>query len=177
MTAVKENNIIDPVLELHRAALGRYYDAYRNHIYRVYNLSLAKLKENGDENLLSVAAVFHDLGIWTSKTFDYIPPSVKLAEEYCSTQNKTEEFTREVVLVIEMHHKLTAINQSLTAEIFRRADLADLTLGLIIKDNDRIFLRHLRKEFPNRGFHLFLTVLFFRNLITHPLSPLPMYRW
>jgi hypothetical protein len=32
-----------------------------------------------DLEKIAVAAVFHDLGIWTNKTFDYIAPSVALA--------------------------------------------------------------------------------------------------
>ena len=33
---------------------------------------------------IAVAAVFHDLGIWTNHTFDYIAPSVALAREHLS---------------------------------------------------------------------------------------------
>jgi HD superfamily phosphodiesterase len=33
----------------------------------------------GDLEKIAAAAVFHDLGIWTDRTFDYIAPSIALA--------------------------------------------------------------------------------------------------
>jgi hypothetical protein len=35
---------------------------------------------------IAIAGVFHDLGIWTNKTFDYIAPSVVLAREYLAAR-------------------------------------------------------------------------------------------
>jgi HD superfamily phosphodiesterase len=68
---------IDQVLDDHASVLGHDRIAYRNHVYRVVNLCLAV---DGDTPVglekLAVAAVFHDLGIWTDHTFDYIAPSL-----------------------------------------------------------------------------------------------------
>jgi len=42
-------------------------------VYLVVNLCLAILGDSRVElEKIAVAAVFHDLGIWTNKTFDYI---------------------------------------------------------------------------------------------------------
>ena len=70
---------VSTVLENQASALGHDFVAYRNHVYRVVNLCLA-IAGGGDQvelEKIAVAAVFHDLGIWTNHTFDYIAPSVK----------------------------------------------------------------------------------------------------
>ena len=42
-----------------------------------------------DIEKIAVAAAFHDLGIWTNKTFDYIPPSIA----HCSRRGRMRGFT------------------------------------------------------------------------------------
>ncbi len=77
---------VSAVLGNHVSALGRDFIAYRNHVYRVLNLCLAIAGEGDPVELekIAVAAVFHDLGIWTNHTFDYIAPSFALAREHLS---------------------------------------------------------------------------------------------
>ena len=52
-------------------------------MYIVFSTSriLAGNGANSDSKI-AVAAVFHDIGIWSNKTFDYLEPSVALAREY-----------------------------------------------------------------------------------------------
>jgi hypothetical protein len=66
---------IDDVLDDHATALRDDFFAYRNHVYRVVNLCAAMVGQSELEKI-AVAAVFHDLGIWTNGTFDYIAPSI-----------------------------------------------------------------------------------------------------
>ena len=66
---------IDEVLHDHASDLGYDFIAYRNHTYRVLNLCAVIVKGRVELEKLAVATVFHDLGIWTNKTFDYIAPS------------------------------------------------------------------------------------------------------
>lgn len=71
---------VDQVLNERASELGRDFVGYRNHVYRVANLCLAIVGEERDElEKIAVAAVFHDLGIWTNHTFDYIAPSASRA--------------------------------------------------------------------------------------------------
>ena len=78
---------VERVLDDHASVLGQDRIAYRNHVYRVANLCLAAAGDNPVElEKLAVAAVFHDLGIWTNRTFDYIAPSVSLAGQYLATR-------------------------------------------------------------------------------------------
>jgi HD superfamily phosphodiesterase len=66
------------VLENHASVLGHDFIAYRNHVYRVVNLCLAIAGRGDREEVqvtlekIAVAAVFHDLGIWTNHTFDFL---------------------------------------------------------------------------------------------------------
>src|SRR5919112_171994 len=81
---------IDRILQIHAAELSRDFTAYRNHVYRVLNLCAALAEECADLEKIAVAAVFHDLGIWTNKTFDYIAPSVALAGDYLAAHGRAE---------------------------------------------------------------------------------------
>ena len=71
---------LDRVLETHAVALGGDFMAYRNHTYRVVNFCAA-LAPCADVTLekVALAAAFHDLGIWTAHTFDYLAPSIDFA--------------------------------------------------------------------------------------------------
>jgi hypothetical protein len=58
---------IEEVLDDHASELGHDFIAYRNHVYRVVNLCLAIVGDSRVEReKIAVAAVFHDLGIWTN---------------------------------------------------------------------------------------------------------------
>ena len=71
---------VEKVLDDHASELGHDLIGYRNHVYRVVNLCLAIVGDSRvDVEKIAVAAVFHDLGIWTNNTFDYIAPSVTIA--------------------------------------------------------------------------------------------------
>src|SRR5262245_14658423 len=73
---------VEEVLNAHAPELGRDLLAYRSHVYRVVNLCLAIAGDGAELEKVAVAGVFHDLGIWTNHTFDYIAPSVAIARKY-----------------------------------------------------------------------------------------------
>ncbi|MES2460578.1 MAG: HD domain-containing protein [Armatimonadota bacterium] len=83
MTVVETHETIDRLLEQWRPNLGADFLPYRNHVYRVFNLScrLASATEEDTEKL-AIAAAFHDIGIWMDKTFDYLEPSSRRALDY-----------------------------------------------------------------------------------------------
>jgi hypothetical protein len=76
------------VLHNHASDLGHNFIAYRNHAYRAVNLCAVIVKGRAELAKLAVATVFHDLGIWTNKTFDYIAPSIALAGEYLAAHGR-----------------------------------------------------------------------------------------
>ena len=85
----------------------------------------------GDLEKIAAAAVFHDLGIWTDRTFDYIAPSIALARTHLVAHAR-EDWTTEISTMISDHHKITpsSANPNTLVEPFRQADWIDVTGGL-----------------------------------------------
>src|SRR6185295_8023411 len=94
---------LDELLHAHTTVLGRDFTAYRNHAYRVVNLCVAQ--SSGDPEQLeksAIGAAFHDMGIWTDGTFDYLQPSVSLATNYL-VQSGRAKWTPEISAMIFEH--------------------------------------------------------------------------
>jgi hypothetical protein len=161
--------------------LGHDFIGYRNHVYRVVNLCLA-IAAGGDREeaqvtleKIAVAAVFHDLGIWTNHTFDYIAPSVALARQHLSA-GAHAEWLSEIEAMIVDHHKITAArpNRASLVESFRRADWIDVSRGLRTFGLRRSFIASVCTAWPSAGFHWRLLELTADRFLKHPLTPL---RW
>jgi hypothetical protein len=169
--------IIDDVLDGHASTLGRDLVAYRHHVYRVVNLCVAIAGGRGDLEKFAVAAVFHDLGIWTNKTFDYLAPSIALAREYLVARAR-EDWIIDISTMIAHHHKITPSRAMPTSlvEPFRRADWIDVTGGVRTFGIPRPFVARLFATWPDAGFHSRLVQLALHRFRTHPLKPLPMVR-
>ncbi len=159
------------------AELGADLPKYRNHVYRVYNncLLIDGTKENQEK--YAIAAVFHDIGIWTNHTIDYLAPSIEQAKQYLTSQNR-QSLEEEISLMIFWHHKISRYRgaSEQTTTTFRKADWIDVSLGLVRFGLKRKEISKIREDFPNLGFHRFLLRKLIRNLFRHPLRPLPMFR-
>jgi len=170
---------LDEVLEAHAAVLGNDGTAYRNHTYRVVNLCLATLSSAGPEHLekIAVAAAFHDLGIWTDRTFDYLQPSIRLAGAHLARTGR-EDWMPEISEMILEHHKISAWrgHPDWLVEPFRRADWTDVTWGVRRFGLPRDVLREIFSTWPSAGFHKRILQLGLRRLRRHPLNPLPMMK-
>src|SRR4249919_3549089 len=150
---------IDEVLNEHASALGNDFVGYRNHVYRIVNLCVAFVGRSELEKI-AVAAVFHDLGIWTNSTFDYIAPSIALAHDYLIARAR-ENWIPEIEGMIADHHKITrstAARDSLVGA-FRPADWIDVTRGLRRFGIPRPFVAYLFATWPDAGFHWRLLTL------------------
>src|SRR5262245_28105853 len=170
---------VERVLDDHASVLGHDRIGYRNHVYRVVNLCLAIAGEDTVQlEKLAVAAVFHDLGIWTNRTFAYIGPSIALARDHLANRGATD-WIPEVEAMIVDHHKITASRadrQSLV-ESFRRADWIDVSRGLRRFGLPRPFVAAVVATWPDAGFHRRLVELTLDRWWKHPLNPLPMVKW
>jgi hypothetical protein len=170
---------IEEVLGDHASELGHDLMAYRNHVYRVVNLCLAMVGDRRVEvEKIAVATVFHDLGIWTNHTFDYIAPSVALAREHLAARGR-EDWIPEIEAMIVDHHKITPsrANPQSLVESFRRADWIDVSFGLRRFGLPRRFIAAVAATWPNAGFHRRLGELTIDRFLKHPLTPLPMVKW
>ena len=179
MKICKSFHLLDRILDAYADALGDQFQPYKNHVYRVVNFCLAfrECDEVETEKII-IAGCFHDLGIWTSHTFDYLEPSVALARTYLDQNGKTE-WVEEIGRMIDMHHRLrkVAANESPLVEVFRKGDWVDASLGLRRFGLPREDFREVCRVFPNLGFHKNLVKLAKRQIKTHPLNPLPMMKW
>jgi hypothetical protein len=170
--------LVDEILETHQQAIGQDMVGYRNHVYRVLNLCLALAPNQPDRlDKIAMAAVFHDLGIWTDRTFDYLAPSAALAGRYLETTGRIE-WAPEIAAMILEHHKISAYrdNPAWLVEPFRRADWIDVSMGVMTGGLGRNVIRGILDYWPSAGFHRRLVGLTLDRLRDHPLSPLPMLR-
>jgi len=170
---------VEEVLDDHAFELGHDFIAYRNHVYRVVNLCLAIVGDRGIEiEKIAVAAVFHDLGIWTNGTFDYIPPSVAIMRQHLAARGMAD-WIPEIEAMIVDHHKVTPshANPQSLVESFRRADWIDVSCGLRRFGLPRTFISAVATTWPSAGFHRRLVQLTIDRFWKHPLTPLPMVKW
>lgn len=179
MNLVMEFPVTDDILTSYALAIGADLTAYRNHIYRMLNFYVAI---SGTDSLPSaavqIAAAFHDLGIWTDGTIDYLEPSVQQAMEYLASRQLTDLGDEVTALILE-HHKVRPYRaaHALSVEPFRRADVIDVSLGLMTFGLPRAYIKTVKATFPNHGFHRMLIRLTARQFLRSPLKPLPMFRW
>lgn len=179
MPVLTRLELLDELLHKHEPVIGGDMTAYRNHCYRIINFANALATGDPDQlHKLCVAAAFHDLGIWTHHTFDYLPPSEALAREYLPKVYRAE-WADEIAAMISEHHKITACaaHQTALVEAFRQADWIDVSAGVLKHGLQRAFIREVQAAFPDAGFHLRLLQLSGKRAFSHPLSPLPMMRW
>lgn len=169
---------IDRVLEAHAAELGEDFVAYRNHTYRVANLCVALSPANAEQlEKIATAVAFHDLGIWTDHTFDYLQPSVNLACAHLTRAGRTA-WSSEISAMILEHHKLRSYggNPLWLVEQLRRADWIDVSMGVFKFGLPRSRVKEILATWPSAGFHKRLVALELKQLRTHPWNPLPMIR-
>lgn len=178
--AIEEHLLfVEEVLGQWKTEIGHDYVGYKNHVYRMINFCFALHDCTPEErNKIIIAGCFHDLGIWASNTFDYLPPSIALANAYLQ-QNKLERWSPEIELMIAMHHKLRRYQDEHypLVEVFRKGDLVDFSLGILSCGLPRSYIQAVKNQFPNAGFHKRLVQLEVRWLPRHLFNPVPVLKW
>jgi len=171
--------LLEEILAPWQARIGADFEGYKNHVSRVLNFCFALRDCNDVERRkLIIAGAFHDIGIWADGTVDYLPPSIAQAELYLKEYGLAE-WIPEINLIIDLHHKLRPYQGGLSPliEIFRRADLADFSLGMIKGGVPGATVRAAKAAYPNAGFHKRLMQLAGGWFAKHPLSPPPFMKW
>lgn len=170
--------IVDEILREYADALGSDFCAYRGHVLRVRAFA-HELGWTKSDALLQLAAVAHDLGVWTENTIDYLEPSAALADAEAVTRG-FDRGDREVLHdLIVNHHKLTSLPTSADAavEIFRRADWIDVTRGRLRFGLPRQTIAGIRTAMPDNGFAAMLRSLVRRGWRERPWSVPPMLKF
>lgn len=177
-TLLDEITIVDQLLDEHSSQLGKDFTAYRNHVYRVVNLCLSFIEDDKHLEKIAIAAAFHDIGIWTDNTFDYLSPSCRVAHVHLNSIGRTD-WSREISEMILQHHKISRYRgeHELLVEGLRRADWVDVTKGAFSFGLSREVIGQVLERWPSAGFHRRLLQLEFQQLRNHPLNPLPMLKF
>ena len=179
MELIRNHSLMEGFFKQWQPQLGKDFDRYRNHCYRVVN-HCNQLTDLSAEQLqqVMIAACFHDVGIWLDNTFDYLKPSQYRANNYLVREGKSQ-WSQAIGSMIREHHKITPCDnqQDPLIEIFRQADWIDVTMGVVNFSLPRQKIKRIHQAFPYLGFHQMLARLTARNLVSHPLKPLPMFKF
>lgn len=171
--------LLDEILGEWKTLIGKDYAGYRNHVFRVVNFCLA-LKECTPEEIekIIIAGAFHDIGLWTGNTLDYLAPSLPPARDYLE-RHGLQAWTTEIELMIMEHHKLRPYTKLAypLVELFRRGDLVDFSLGAVTNGLPKEFIKQVKEAFPNEGFHANLAKRGSMWFLKNPLNPVPMIKW
>lgn len=170
---------IDEILEPWKAVIGPDYAGYRNHVVRMATFSfMLHPCSPEDQRKTEIAACFHDIGIWTDDTLDYLSPSVHTALRYLDERGLTD-WGREISEMILEHHKIRTVKSGVSplVELFRKGDLVDVSKGLVRFGLAGKAVRDVMRMFPNEGFHLMLIKRGGKWFVKHPFNPLPMMKW
>jgi hypothetical protein len=169
--------LIEEILTPFEETIGDELAGYKNHVYRMVHFCFAQqnLSDTEREKIM-IAGCFHDIGIWTAGTFDYLPPSIEAANKYL-VENDLSPWVPEITMMIDQHHKLNEYAGDPLTEIFRKGDLVDFFLGIFKCGLSGEYVEDVKHSFPNAGFHKNLVKLATRWISKHPLNPVPVLKW
>jgi hypothetical protein len=107
-----------------------------------------------DDELLTVAAILHDIGLYpaVSRGGVYTADGAALAREMLPAHGWSEERIARCADAIDRHHELrNQYGRGAEVEALRLADLVELSGGLLRFHVDRAWLRTLYSSIPRRG--------------------------
>ncbi|WP_372018129.1 HD domain-containing protein [Pseudoxanthomonas sp. 10H] len=170
--------LVEAILDHHADAIASDLPGYRNHVLRVIALmdAIAPLDPD-DHAVVATAAAFHDIGLWTARRWDYIPPSIAAAGHWLREHAREADLPLVREMIVH-HHKLTPCPPGThpLVEHFRRADWCDVSGGLHAGGVPAARYREVRRRWPSLGFHRRLAGLALRHAWRQPLRPFPMLR-
>ena len=154
---LRSSPLVEEILESHRKrARGddAGYDGYKAHVYRVVNFARALTPDVGDrDEKLAIAAAFHDIAAFD--TLDYLVPSIE-AQDAWLQQTGREAWSDELALIVAEHHRLSGYGPARPyaplVEAVRRADLVDVSQGLIRFGIPRSYVKEVRAAFDAGAF-------------------------
>jgi HD domain len=105
-----------------------------------------------DRELLLCACWLHDLGLFTRSRDPYVSEGARLAARVLEPFGWPPERMQRCMDACEQHHApRSRMALGLEVELVRRADLVDVTAGLVNFGLDRGWLRSLFREVPRDG--------------------------
>lgn len=152
---ITETDWMETLLTSYREVIGRDFEGYRNHCYRVLSYINHFLDgDTSDRRLIETALVFHDIALWTDRELAYLTPSADLAE----AENERNGWGLDTIALramIDAHHKWTSYRgpHARLVNAFRKADWIDATNGLVRNGMPRACVRTVKKALPTKDFY------------------------
>jgi hypothetical protein len=149
-------------LDALRSASGETDGAMERHCVRQFLIAERLAEDAGesvDRELLLCAAFLHDTGLYPSvKSHDaYVSDGRHLAERTLEPFGWPAERLTRCLDAVEQHHALRDRSSLGTeVELMRRADLVDVSAGVVNFGIDRWWVRGLVRDIPRSGFYPFL---------------------
>lgn len=146
---------VEDLLDRYKSAIGKDFDGYRNHVYRIVTYAMHFLDGDTElERLVETVFVYHDIGLWTDQELAYLEPS----EAVALADNERFEWGLDPEALkgaIHWHHKIFRYRgkHEKVIEACRRADWIDASKGWLRKGLSRANIRKVESTFPNCGFH------------------------
>ena len=157
MEIVRSLPLVEEILHAHSHRAGgdeSGWAAYRAHVYRVINFARALGPDHPDrDDKLAIAAAFHDLAVFD--TLDYLVPSIAVQDDWLQRTGR-QDWSTELAVAVAEHHRFTRYPSSrphaTLAEAMRRADLIDVSQGLIRFGLPKTYVREVRLCFDASEF-------------------------
>jgi predicted hydrolase (HD superfamily) len=145
-------------LERLRSVTGVPDGPMERHCLRCRRIAAELARTHGwviDGEVLTVAAILHDIGLYPAVSSGgvYTRDGADLARAMLPRYAWTDTRIERCADAIDRHHELRSqLHRGPEVEALRRADLIDVSGGLIGFGIDRTWLRRLSREVPRRGF-------------------------
>jgi predicted hydrolase (HD superfamily) len=172
-----------------RAALARLREItgetrgpMERHGLRVFLIAdrLATAREaTVDREVLLIAGLLHDIGLYDEASHGgvYVREGAEFTADLLTKQGWDQDRIRLCFDAIERHHELRSQWQLGTeVELIRRADLVDLTSGLVRFELSREWLRDLFRSVPRDGTYATIGREVANQLIHRPLKFAQIFR-
>ena len=140
-----------------RSATGTRNGPMERHCLRCRRIAAELARTHGwviDGEVLTVAAMLHDIGLYPSVSTGgvYTRDGADLARTMLPRYGWTNARIERCAEAIDRHHELRSqLERGPEVEALRRADLVDVSGGVIRFRVDRTWLRRLNREVPRRG--------------------------
>ncbi len=163
-------------LERLRQITGQTGGPMERHGLRVFLVAdrLATAREAVvDREILLIAGLLHDIGLYdeASQGGAYVRDGAEFAAEMLRAESWDQERIRLCFDAIERHHELRPQwGRGAEVELIRRADLVDLTSGLVRFDLSREWLRDLFRSVSRDGTYPTIGRQVARQLSHRPLK-------
>jgi HD domain len=163
-------------LDALRVAAQETDGAMERHCVRQFLIAERLAEDAGqsvDRELLLCAAFLHDTGLYPGvKSHDaYVSDGRHLTERTLQPFGWEPERLKRCLDAVEQHHALRDRSSLGTeVELMRRADLVDVSAGIVNFGIDRWWIRGLVRDIPRSGLHPFLAREIWRMARERPRS-------